>query len=389
MIPIEDADRLKQLPPYLFAEIDRMKRKAVKEGKDIIDLGIGDPDRPTPVHIIESLAKSAHEPANHRYALDAGLPELRDAIARWMEKRFSVKLDPETEILPLIGSKEGLTHVPLAFVNPGDVVLMGDPSYPAYRSATIFAGGIPYTIPMLKENGFFPVLEEADEQMVKRAKMLYLNYPNNPTAACADREQFQRAVRYCQDRKILICHDMAYSEISYEGYKPMSLLQIEGAKECTLEFHSLSKTYNMTGWRLGFAVGHRRFIQALGKVKSNIDSGIFQAVQFAGIVALEESETHLAEQIRIYEERRNVLVDGLNQAGWSVPKPQATFYVWAPVPPGYTSNELAQLFLEKASIVATPGVGFGAHGEGYIRMALTVDKERLHEAVDRIRSIHS
>ena len=386
-ITIDFASRLKKLPPYLFAEIDKAKRQAVKDGKDIIDLGIGDPDKPTPKHIIESLYEAAKDPKNHRYALDLGLLELRKAIAKWYKKRFKILLDPEKEVLPLIGSKEGIAHIPLAFVNPGDEVLVPDPCYPPYKSGTIFAEGIPYLMPLLAENKFLPDLDAIDVQVATRAKIMFLNYPNNPTGAIADEAYYKYVVDYANKYNIIVCHDAAYSEISYDGYKPMSFLEVEGAKEVGIEFHSLSKTFNMTGWRVGFAVGNQKILEGLGKVKSNIDSGIFQAVQFAGIVALESDQSHLDEMNKMYQERRDVLVDGLNKLGWFIPKPKASFYVWAQVPPGFTSTELSRLLLEKADIVTTPGVGFGPNGEGYIRMTLTVEKERMKEAVERIKKV--
>lgn len=388
MVKIDTADRLKQLPPYLFAEIDRIKKRAVREGRDIIDLGVGDPDKPTPMHIIESLYKAARDPTNHRYALDMGLLQLREAIARWYKRRFKVVLDPETEVLPLIGSKEGIAHIPLAFINHGDEVLIPDPCYPPYKSGTIFAGGVPYLTPLLAENDFMPDLDGIDYQVAKRAKIMFINYPNNPTAAVCTESFFKKVVDFATENNIIVCHDAAYSEISFDGYKPLSFLQMEGAKEVGVEFHSLSKTYNMTGWRLGFACGDADIISALRTVKSNIDSGIFQAVQFAGVVALEGDQSHLDELNNIYQRRRDILVEGLNGLGWKVAKPKATFYVWAPVPPGYTSNELSKMLLEKADIVTTPGVGFGPNGEGYIRMALTVSEDRLKEAVDRIKRLH-
>lgn len=388
MVKIDTADRLKQLPPYLFAEIDRIKKRAVREGRDIIDLGVGDPDKPTPMHIIESLYKAARDPTNHRYALDMGLLQLREAIARWYKRRFKVVLDPETEVLPLIGSKEGIAHIPLAFINHGDEVLIPDPCYPPYKSGTIFAGGVPYLMPLLAENDFMPDLDGIDYQVAKRAKIMFINYPNNPTAAVCTESFFKKVVDFATENNIIICHDAAYSEISFDGYKPLSLLQIEEAKGVGVEFHSLSKTYNMTGWRLGFACGDADIISALRTVKSNIDSGIFQAVQFAGIVALEGDQSHLDELNNMYQRRRDILVEGLNGLGWKVAKPKATFYVWAPVPPGYTSNELSKMLLEKADIVTTPGVGFGPNGEGYIRMALTVSEDRLKEAADRIKRLH-
>ena len=388
MINVDTSNRLKKLPPYLFAEIDKIKKKAISEGKDIIDLGVGDPDRPTPMHIIEQLYEAAKDAKNHRYAMDMGLLKLRETIATWYKRRFDVELDPESEVLPLIGSKEGIVHMPLAYVNHGDEVLIPDPCYPPYKSGTIFAGGVPYLMPLLPENDFLPDLGAIDYQVARRAKIMFLNYPNNPTSAVATEEFFKRVIEYANENNIIICHDAAYSEMSYDGYKPPSFLEFEGAKDVGVEFHSLSKTYNMTGWRLGFVCGKADVVSALRKVKSNIDSGIFQPVQFAGIVALESDQSHIDKLNAIYQRRRDVLVDGLNSIGWKVKKPKATFYVWIPVPPGYTSNELTKSLLEKADIVTTPGVGFGPNGEGYIRITLTVPEERLQEAVDRIKRLH-
>ena len=388
MINVDTSNRLKKLPPYLFAEIDKIKKKAISEGKDIIDLGVGDPDRPTPMHIIEQLYEAAKDAKNHRYAMDMGLLKLRETIATWYKRRFDVELDPESEVLPLIGSKEGIVHMPLAYVNHGDEVLIPDPCYPPYKSGTIFAGGVPYLMPLLPENDFLPDLDAIDYQVARRAKIMFLNYPNNPTSAVATEEFFKRVIEYANENNIIICHDAAYSEMSYDGYKPPSFLEFEGAKDVGVEFHSLSKTYNMTGWRLGFVCGKADVVSALRKVKSNIDSGIFQPVQFAGIVALESDQSHIDKLNAIYQRRRDVLVDGLNSIGWKVKKPKATFYVWIPVPPGYTSNELTKSLLEKADIVTTPGVGFGPNGEGYIRITLTVPEERLQEAVDRIKRLH-
>ncbi|MFH1868758.1 MAG: LL-diaminopimelate aminotransferase [Candidatus Omnitrophota bacterium] len=388
MIKIETASRLRKLPPYLFAEIDRIKKKAINEGRDIIDLGVGDPDKPTPMHIIEQLYKAARDSQNHRYALGSGLPKLRETIARWYMRRFKVELDPDAEILPLIGSKEGIAHIPLAFVDHGDEVLVPDPCYPPYKSGTIFAGGVPYLMPLLAENNFLPDLDAIDYQVAKRSKIMFLNYPNNPTSAIATKEFFKESVDFAEKNNIIICHDAAYSEISFDGYRPPSFLQVSGAKDVGIEFHSLSKTYNMTGWRLGFACGNADVISALKKVKANIDSGIFQAVQFAGIIALEGDQSHLDELNAMYCRRRDILVDGLNNLGWKVEKAKATFYIWLPVPPGYTSSELTTMLLEKANLVTTPGVGFGPNGEGYIRMALTVSEERLEETVERIKRLH-
>lgn len=388
MFNIETADRLKKLPPYLFAEIDRIKKEAIAKGRDIIDLGVGDPDQPTPMHIIEQLFKAAKDPENHGYAMDMGLLKLRETIVGWYSRRFDVTLDPDTEVLPLLGSKEGIAHIPLAFINQGDEVLIPDPCYPPYKSGTIFAGGVPYLMPLLAENDFLPDLDAIDPQVASRAKIMFLNYPNNPTSAVATEDFYKKAIEYALQYNIIICHDAAYSEMSYDGYKPLSFLEIDGAKEVGVEFHSLSKTYNMTGWRLGFASGNKDVVSALRTVKSNIDSGIFRAVQFAGIMALESDQSHIDDLNTMYQKRRDVLCDGLNSLGWKVEKPKATFYVWIPVPPGYTSSELAKTLLEKADIVATPGLGFGKNGEGFIRMTLTVPEARLEEAVDRIKRLH-
>ncbi|MBN1688398.1 MAG: aminotransferase class I/II-fold pyridoxal phosphate-dependent enzyme, partial [Candidatus Omnitrophica bacterium] len=282
-VSLEPAERLKKLPPYLFAEVDKRKRELIASGKDVIDLGVGDPDIPTPDFIVEALQEAARNPENHRYALDAGMPELRQTIADWFKQRFRVSLDPAKEVLPLIGSKEGIAHLPLAILNPGDVALIPDPGYPPYRSGTLFAGGEPFYMPLLESNHFLPDLSQIDKKILKKAKLMFLNYPNNPTSATATKEFFQQVVAFAREHKILIAQDAAYSEVGYEGYEAPSILEVEGAKEVTIEFHSLSKTYNMTGWRVGYAVGNPEAIALLGKVKANIDSGIFQAVQVAAI----------------------------------------------------------------------------------------------------------
>lgn len=385
MREIKFSDKLKKLPPYLFAEIDKAKRQARVKGRDIVDLGVGDPDLPTPSHIIEALYKAALDPNNHHYALDSGMPQLRQAIAKWYRKRFKVELEPEAEILPLIGSKEGIAHIPLAFVNSGDYVLVPDPCYPPYRNGTIFAGGVPYSMPLLAECDFLPDLSKVKKDILKKTKLMFLNYPNNPTGAVADEEFYKKAVDFAHKNNVLICHDAAYSEISFDGYRPMSILELDGAKDVVIEFHSLSKTYNMTGWRIGWACGNRRAIEGLAKVKSNIDSGIFQAIQLAGISALEGSQASIKQANRIYKERRDALVNGLNSLGWRAPRPKATFYVWVKTLPGYNSTNLAKALLEKADIIVTPGVGFGKYGEGYIRMALTVPKDRIKVAIQRVK----
>jgi len=384
MITIEQADRLKQLPPYLFAELDRKKAEARSRGVDVIDLGVGDPDLPTPDNIIDKLAEAAREPRYHRYPSYTGMNEFRKTVSRWYRNRAGVELEPIQQVVSLIGSKEGIAHIPLAFINPGDVVLVPSPAYPVYAIATMFAGGIPHEMPLLKENDFLPDLDMIPGDMLSRAKMMFLNYPNNPTAAPATQDFFRKVVAFAEEHNIMICHDFAYSEMAFDGYVPPSFLETPGALDVGIEFHSLSKTYNMTGWRIGWAAGNAKIIGGLGRIKSNIDSGIFEAIQVAGIEALEGDQQCLADMRNIYTERRDVLVGGLQKLGINVETPKATFYVWFEAPPGYTSATFAALLLEKSGIVSTPGNGFGAPGEGYVRMALTVSKERLVEAVDRM-----
>lgn len=387
-ISIEPPDRLKQLPPYLFAEVDKAKRELIRQGKDVIDLGVGDPDIPTPDFIIDALTQAAREPRNHRYALDAGMPEFRESISQWFHKRFGVKLDPDKEILPLIGSKEGIAHFPLAVLNPGEVSLIPDPGYPPYRSGTLFAGGILYLMPLLGKNDFLPDLKAIDKEILKKAKILYLNYPNNPTAAVAPKAFFQEAVEFAHEHGILIAQDAAYSEVTYNGYQSPSILEIDGAMDVAVEFHSLSKTFNMTGWRVGFAVGNREALALLAKVKSNVDSGIFQAVQLAGKKALDDGAEFLKKNLAIYQKRRDIIVRGFEHMNWPFKSPQATLYCWISVPPGYTSAELALKFLKELNVVVTPGNGFGPNGEGYFRISLTMAEARLEEAIRRIEASH-
>lgn len=379
--------RLKALPPYLFQEIDRAKRELKKQGKDVIDLGVGDPDMPTPNIIVEELCRAAQIPENHRYALDAGMPELRREMARWYKTRFDVELDPETEVLPLLGSKEGIGHLPLALLEPGDAALIPDPGYPVYRSGTIFAGGEPVVVPLLDENDYLPDLAKIPERVLERAKLMFLNYPNNPTSACCDRSFFRFVVSFAARHGIAVAHDFAYSEIAFDDYRPPSFLSVEGAKEIGVEFHSLSKTCNMTGWRVGFAVGNRAILAHLAKLKSNLDSGIFQAVQFAAVKALQHSDLILAQSLDIYARRRDAMVNALKSAGINVKPPKATFYVWAQAPKGFTSGEFVKKLLEELHVVVTPGDGFGAAGAGYFRISLTVPDDRLEEAVQRIRKL--
>lgn len=386
--PFNVAQRLSKLPPYLFAEIDRMKQDAIRRGMDIINLGIGDPDLPTPPHIVARMQEASADPRHHQYPSYEGMFSFRQAVADWYSKRFGVTLDPATEVLSLIGSKEGIGHIPLAFVDPGDVVLVPDPGYPVYQAGTVFADGIPYFMPLTRERGFLPDLDAIPPEVLKKARIMFLNYPNNPTAAVAPRAFFVEAVDFARRHGLILCHDAAYSEMAYDGYLPESLLEVDGAKDVAIEYHSLSKTYNMTGWRIGFAVGCREVLSGLGRIKTNLDSGIFQAVQEAGIAALGGPQECVDAMRTVYKARRDALVDGLSALGLLVDRPKATFYVWIGVPDGHTSASFASALLSEAGIVMTPGTGFGRSGEGYIRAALTVDVSRILEAVERIAALN-
>ncbi|MEN8262996.1 MAG: LL-diaminopimelate aminotransferase [Nitrospirota bacterium] len=386
-VTIEPARRVKDLPPYLFATIDKMKEKALSKGVDLIDLSIGDPDTPTPKHIVEAMRKAVQNPAHHQYPSYAGMLSFRQAVADWYKKRFNVSLNPKTEIVSLIGSKEGIGHMPLAFVNPGDYVLMSSPGYPVYPVATLFAEGKSHEMPLLEKNNYLPDLKAIPKDVIKKAKLMFINYPNNPTAACADKAFYRGIIKFAGDNNILICHDAAYSEIYYDNEKPLSFLQIHGAKNVGIEFHSLSKTYNMTGWRIGFAAGNKDAVAGLGKIKTNIDSGIFQAIQEAGIEALKTDDKILKKIRDMYRERRDTLYTGLKKLGLEADKPKAAFYLWVKCPKGYTSMDFTTHLLNKSGILTTPGNGFGAPGEGYVRFALTVPVKRIKEAVGRMEKI--
>ncbi len=384
---IETPDRLKKLPPYLFVEIDNKKRSLLQEGCDLIDLGIGDPDLPTPKFIIDRMKNEIYKPENHRYPLQAGVPQFREQVSIWFSERFGQKFNPETEILTTIGSKEAIAHFPIATTNPNDIVIVPEPGYPVYQSATILANAIPYQIPLLENNNFLPDLDSIPNDIRKKAKLMLLNYPNNPTAAIATKEFFQNLIDFAMQNNIIIAHDAAYSEVYFET-RPISIFNIEGAKDIAIEFHSLSKTFNMTGWRIGFAVGNEKLISALAKVKSNMDSGQFNAIQWAATEALANYDhVEVKSLLDIYRERRDTLVEGLQSIGFDVKKPQATFYVWCKCPPGYTSMEFCNKVLQEAHVVLIPGIGFGPSGEGYFRIAITVDKDRLKEAVERMKKI--
>ena len=381
------AKRLSLIPPYLFAEIDRKVQEKKRAGVDVISLGIGDPDLPTPKRIVSVLQESASDPANHRYPSYFGLPELRAAIANWYRDRFSVTLDPATEILPTLGSKDGISHAPLALVDPGDVVLAPDPGYTPYVTGALMAGGEPYIMPLTAQNHWLPDLDAIPHATAERARLMWLNYPNNPTAAVADRDFLERAVGFCRRHGIVLCHDAPYSEIVFGGYRPLSLFEIDGAKEVGLEFHSLSKTYNMTGWRIGWVCGRADLVALIGQLKTNIDSGIFQAVQWAAIEALNGGEEETKAACTVYARRHRLVADTLNKLGWSIKPPRATFYVWAPVPDGYNSIGFASHVLDEVGVNITPGVGFGAHGEGYFRLSVTAPDARLQEAMARMGTL--
>jgi LL-diaminopimelate aminotransferase len=379
------AARIERLPPYLFAELDRKVAARRAEGVDVISLGIGDPDLPTPPHVVEALAEAARDPSTHRYPSYYGLPAFRDAIAGFYERRFGVGLDPETEVLPLIGSKEGLAHLSFALVDPGERALVPDPGYPVYAISTALAGGEPVPMPLTAERGFLPDL--AALQVPAGTSLLWLGYPSNPTGAVADLAFFQDAVAAARRHDLLLCHDAAYSEITFDGYVAPSVLQVPGAMDVAVEFGSLSKTYNMTGWRLGYVVGNREAIEALGTLKTNLDSGIFDAVQRAGVAALTGPQDHVGAMREVYRRRRDTVVSAFVEAGIPVRPPLGSIYVWVPVPSGQTSGGFAEELLDRVGVVVAPGTGYGAHGEGFVRVSLTVADDRLAEAMRRIRAV--
>lgn len=380
------ANRISQLPPYLFAEVSRKIAQKRAAGVDVISLGIGDPDLPTPDHIIERLCAAAKEPANHRYPESEGLPEVRKAIAEWYEGRFGLSFDPDKEVLPLIGSKEGIAHIALCFIDPGDVALVTDPGYPVYSIGTMFAGGETYYLPLAEESGFIPDLDNIPADVLQKAKILWLNYPNNPTGAIAELDFFEKAVAFAKKNDILICHDGPYSEVAYDGYKPRSFMEAPGAKDVAVEFHSLSKTYNMTGWRIGMVVGNSTAVDALMRVKSNLDSGIPQAIQYAAIEALRGPQDCIGLHNAVFQRRRDRILEVLNKIGLKVNKPLASLYIWARIPEGFTSIEFATQLLDDTGVVVTPGIGYGKNGEGYIRISITTPDDRLDEALKRMEN---
>jgi len=383
------AKRIDELPPYLFVGISKKIAEKQARGEDVVSLAIGDPDIPTPRHIIERLCQAAQDPANHRYPESEGLPDFRRAIAEWYEKRFDVILDPDQEVLPLIGAKEGIGHIALCFIDPGDIALVPDPAYPVYSIGTMFAGGSSYYMPLTEENDFLPELESIPSEIAQRAKLLWLNYPNNPTSAVAELDFFDRVVAFARKHDLAVCHDGPYTEVAFDSYRPPSFMQTPGAKDVGVEFHSLSKTYNMTGWRVGMVVGNARAIDALRRVKSNLDSGIPQAIQHAAIEALRGPQDCIEEHNAVYQRRRDLLLNTLSQIGLKARPPRASLYIWARIPEGYTSLEFATTLLEEAGVVVIPGISYGKYGEGYIRISLTIPDDRIAEAVARLSRWHA
>jgi LL-diaminopimelate aminotransferase len=380
---VKVARRIEALPPYLFAELDRRLDAKRSEGVDVISLGVGDPDMPTPRHVVEAVQEAAEDPSTHQYPSYYGMPAFRQAVARWYSDRFGVTLDPDTQVLPLIGSKEGLAHLSVAFIDPGDEALVPDPGYPVFGIGTMLAGGTSVPMRLEASSGFLPDLAAITPG--ERAKILWLNYPSNPTAAVADVEFFEGAVAFAHRHGLLLAHDAAYSEMTFDGYVAPSVLQVPGALDVAIEFGSVSKTHNMTGWRAGWVVGNADAIRALSTVKTNLDSGIWNAVQRAAIVALEGPQDHVEEQRAVYQKRRDVVIAAFRDLGWDVEPPRGSIYVWLATPPGEGSAEFANRLLDSTGVVVAPGTGYGAAGEGFFRISLTVPDDRLAEALERIR----
>ena len=387
---MQEANRLKRLPLYLFTIIDDLKKRAREKGVDVIDFGMGSPDQPSPPHVIEALCKAAQITENHRYSRRDGDVEkrLRRSIAGYYQRRFGVALDPETEVLPLIGSKEGIAHLSLAFLNSDDIAIVPNPAYPVHFNGVIMAGGILYNVPITAEHGFLPDLDSLPREVVKMAKLMFLSYPHNPTGAVCDIKYFEKVVKWAHGKNIVIAHDATYSDIAFDGFKAPSFLQVKGSREFGIEFHTLSKSYNMAGWRIGYVVGNATILKTLEKTKSYTDFGIFRAVQEAAIAALDGPQDCVERMVKLYQERRDVLVDGLNAIGWKTDKPKATFYVWTRIPHKYsalTALEFATLMLDEIGVVVSPGTGFGEYGEGYVRFALVEPIERIQLALKKIK----
>ena len=382
---MEEAQRLQRLPIYVFAQLDHLKAQAIEKGADLIDLGMGNPDIPPPKEVIEALSKALSEPENHRYPSFEGAPDFKEAVASWCKRQYGIDVNPNNEVVTLIGSKEGLVHLAFAFINAGDTTLVPEPAYPAHFRGTLLAGGTPVVLPTIEANGYLPDLKDIDESIARKAKMMILSYPTNPTAATAPREFFEEAVSFAKKYKLILVHDFAYAELYFEGKKPISMLSIPGAKDVCVEFHTLSKTFGMPGWRAGFAVGNSEIIESLRKIKTNLDYGLFTAIQKASITALSMTDGYFTRMRETYQRRRDLFVDGLNELGWKLEKPKATMYLWIPVPKGFNSTSFTLHLLDKTGVVGSPGVAFGEVGEGYMRIALVEKEERLKEGLKRMK----
>ena len=382
-----EAERLLKLPTYVFALLDKLKAEERAKGQDLIDLSIGSPNVPPPAKVVEAMKQALDDPQNHRYSSFEGSPEFKSAVIDWCQRQYNIKIETD-EIIELLGSKEGLVHFCFATLNPGDIVLVPMPAYPAHFRGPLLAGAQPYILPTSEINGFIPDLDNIDEAVAHKAKLLFISYPTNPTGATAPKEFFIKAVAFAKKYNLILLHDFAYGEVYFEGQKPISCLSIPGAKEVCIEFHTLSKTFGMAGWRVGFAVGNKKLIASLKKIKTNLDYGLFSAVQKAAVAAMRVKGDYLDRMRSIYEERRDVLVDGLNRLGWKIKKPQASLYVWIPIPDGFNSTSFSQLLLEKTGVVVSPGIAFGDPGEGYVRFALVDTKDRLIEAVSRMEKVN-
>lgn len=379
------AQRIDNLPPYLFAKVDEVFAEAEKDGVDIISFGIGDPDQPTPEHIVNEAIQSLKNPETHSYTSYIGLEKYRRAIVDFYQRRFGVELDPDSEVLALTGSKEGIAHLPIGILNPGAIALIPDPAYPVYNTGTILCDGKPYRIPLREENGFLPDLEGIDLKIAKQARLLFLNYPNNPTGAVASKDFFEKVINFAKVNDIIVAHDMAYAQLGLDGYQPPSILEIPGAKEIAVEFYSLSKTYNMSGWRLGALVGNSQVVDSLKRVKTNMDSGVFEVVQYAGIKAIYDSQKVVKELANLYQERRDLAIKSLRELGWDLEPNQATFYLWIPVPTGYKSQQFSEQVFTRTGVYFTPGIAYGDCGDDYVRLSLTLSQKRMKEAFKRLK----
>ncbi|MEW9699684.1 LL-diaminopimelate aminotransferase [Paenibacillus sp. SI8] len=381
---IRGSKRLSQLGSAIFSEVAEWKREVMNQGVDVIDLGIGSPDRPPSERIIEAITQAVRNPGMYGYPTSEGSLAFRETVASWYRHRFGVNLDPASEILTLMGSQDGLAHLALSLCDPGDIAIVPDPGYPIYSASLVLAGVEPYLLPLRAENDFLPRLEDIPADVAANAKFILLNYPSNPLSAVADRAFFERLIAYAKQQNLLVVHDLAYSEMAFDGYRPMSILEIEGAKEVAVEFHSLSKSFNMAGCRIAFLTGNAEAVHALKTLKSNIDYGVFQAIQAAGIAALEEDMENTHSVAGIYERRRDVFIEALAQVGWKITPPKATMFIWAPVPKGWTSRQISREMLYRTGVVVIPGDAFGAEGEGFVRIALVQEEARLVEAANRI-----